>query len=88
MGNVLAKLQAGKEVRIAYLGGSITAQNGWRPKTLGWFAETFPKAKVSEINAAIGQCNKRGQRGLKSGQSAMRQCYAVIGKLHLQVHRG
>ena len=54
LGNVLAKLQAGKEVRIAYLGGSITAQNGWRPMTLEWFGKTFPKAKVSEINAAIG----------------------------------
>jgi len=52
--NVLAKLQAGDEVRIAYLGGSITAQAGWRPKTLAWFREQFPKAKVSEINAAIG----------------------------------
>jgi hypothetical protein len=52
--NVLAKLKAGAEVRIAYLGGSITAQDGWRPKTLNWFRENFPKAKVSEINAAIG----------------------------------
>ncbi len=54
LGNVLAKLKAGKEVRIAYLGGSITAQNGWRPKTLVWFREMFGKAKVQEINAAIG----------------------------------
>ncbi len=52
--NVLAKLQAGQDVRIAYLGGSITAQAGWRPKTLAWFAEQFPQATVSEINAAIG----------------------------------
>lgn len=52
--NVLAKLQAGDEVRIGYLGGSITAQAGWRPKTLAWFAEQFPQAKVGEINAAIG----------------------------------
>ncbi len=52
--NVLAKLEAGEEVRIGYLGGSITAQAGWRPKTLAWFAEQFPQAKVSEINAAIG----------------------------------
>ncbi len=52
--NVLAKLQAGEEVRIGYLGGSITAQAGWRPKTLGWFREKFSQAKVSEINAAIG----------------------------------
>jgi lysophospholipase L1-like esterase len=52
--NFLAKLSAGAEVRIAYLGGSITAQDGWRPKTLNWFRQHFPKARVSEINAAIG----------------------------------
>ena len=52
--NVLAKLNAGQEVRIAYLGGSITAAPGWRVKTLKWFQEQYPKAKVSEINAAIG----------------------------------
>jgi lysophospholipase L1-like esterase len=54
MPNVLAKLAAGQEVRIAYFGGSITAQAGWRVKTLKWFQEQYPKAKVSEINAAIG----------------------------------
>lgn len=33
--NFLAKAQkSGAEVRIAYLGGSITAQEGWRPRTL------------------------------------------------------
>ena len=52
--NVLTKLQAGREVQIACLGGSITAQAGWRPKILAWFAEQFPQAKVGEINAAIG----------------------------------
>ena len=52
--NVLSKLKGGAEMRIAYLGGSITAQDGWRPKTLNWFRERFPKAQVSEINAAIG----------------------------------
>lgn len=52
--NCLAKLERGEAVRIAYLGGSITAQDGWRPKTLKWFQEQYPKAQVSEINAAIG----------------------------------
>jgi len=52
--NVFAKLRSGKAVKIAYLGGSITAQNGWRPKTLGWFREQFPEAEVDQINAAIG----------------------------------
>lgn len=53
--NVFAKLQtAGSEVKIGYLGGSITAQAGWRVKSLKWFQEQYPSAKVSEINAAIG----------------------------------
>ena len=54
LGNVLAKLQSGGEVRIAYLGGSITAADGWRVKTRQWFAKQFPKATVKEIHAAIG----------------------------------
>lgn len=53
--NFLAKVaQAGAEVKIGYLGGSITAQQGWRPKTLAHFQATYPQAKISEINAAIG----------------------------------
>jgi lysophospholipase L1-like esterase len=53
--NFLARANTpGAEVRIAYFGGSITAQPGWRPKTLAHFQKAFPKAKFSEINAAIG----------------------------------
>lgn len=52
--NVFAKLQTAVPFRIAYLGGSITAQKGWRPKTLNWFRTNFPTARVEEINAAIG----------------------------------
>jgi len=54
MPNVLAKLRAGKEVAVAYLGGSITAQAGWRVQTLKWFQQTYPQATVREIHAAIG----------------------------------
>ena len=54
LGNVLGKLRRGEQVRIAYLGGSITAANGWRVKSRKWFAEAFPQANVSEIHAAIG----------------------------------
>ena len=52
--NFLAKAKESGEVRVAYLGGSITAQPGWRPKTLEWFKKNFPSAKFLEINAAIG----------------------------------
>lgn len=53
--NFFAKVtKPGSEVRIGYLGGSITAQQGWRPKTLAHFQKTYPQAHISEINAAIG----------------------------------
>ncbi len=52
--NVIQKWWTGQEVRIGYLGGSITAQNGWRPKTLAWFNQQHPNSKSVEINAAIG----------------------------------
>ncbi len=52
--NVMARLQAGGEVRIGYIGGSITAQPGWRPQTLELLKKQYPGAKISEINAAIG----------------------------------
>ena len=41
-------------MRVGYLGGSITAQNGWRVKSLAHFQSLHPKAKLTEINAAIG----------------------------------
>ncbi|MBX7211243.1 MAG: SGNH/GDSL hydrolase family protein [Verrucomicrobiaceae bacterium] len=52
--NVFSKLQKGGEVHVAYLGGSITAQPGYRVKTFGWFGKEHPQAKLVEINAAIG----------------------------------
>ncbi len=52
--NVFQKWGMGQEVRVGYLGGSITAQNGWRPKTLAWFNQQHPNCKSSEIYAAIG----------------------------------
>jgi len=54
LGNVMAKLEAGQAVRIAYFGGSITAAHGWRPKSLAWLRQQFPKAKIEETNATIG----------------------------------
>ncbi|MEK6795502.1 MAG: GDSL-type esterase/lipase family protein [Spirochaetota bacterium] len=51
--NFFAKMQAGGTVRIAYLGGSITAANGWRPKSVAWFKSQYPATEFVEINAAI-----------------------------------
>lgn len=54
LGRVFQKLKADDEVAIAYFGGSITAAPGYRVKTFKWFRDTFPNAKLREINAAIG----------------------------------
>ncbi|MFH1304068.1 MAG: SGNH/GDSL hydrolase family protein [Planctomycetota bacterium] len=54
LGNTLNKLKQNEEVRVAYLGGSITAAPGWRVKTTKWLQEAFPQAKIQEIHAAIG----------------------------------
>lgn len=51
--NFFAALAAGGPVRIAYVGGSITAANGWRPKSFEWFKSQYPDAELIEINAAI-----------------------------------
>lgn len=54
VGNFLAKLNAGRPVTVAYLGGSITAMNGWRSMTTDWLSKANPRARVTEVHAAIG----------------------------------
>ena len=54
MPNFLDKLKSGKPVKIAYLGGSITAQDGWRVQSLAYFKKMYPEAKAEQIHAAIG----------------------------------
>lgn len=52
--NFFAKALHGDSIKVAYLGGSITEQKGWRVYSLEWFKQRYPKAVFSEINAAIG----------------------------------
>jgi len=54
--NVLRKAGGGdgREIRVAYLGGSITAAPGWRVKSLEGFRKRYPGVTWSEIHAAIG----------------------------------
>ncbi len=52
--NFFARAQEGEGLRIGYLGGSITAQSGWRVTSREWLQRKFPKARFEEINAAIG----------------------------------
>ncbi len=52
--NFRAKVEAGGAVKIAYLGGSITAAPGWRVQSREWFARQYPEVQFEESNAAIG----------------------------------
>ena len=54
IGHVMKKIRAGEEVTVAYLGGSITAMNGWRNKTTAWLKAAYPHATFKEVHAAIG----------------------------------
>lgn len=52
--NFRTKVEAGQTVKIAYLGGSITAAPGWRVQSRDWIAQQYPQAKFEAIDAAIG----------------------------------
>ncbi len=52
--NLFAKLSDGQHVTIAYFGGSITAQPGYRSQTFQWFKDTWPRVKFTQVDAAIG----------------------------------
>ncbi len=52
--NFYKKLKAGKEVKIAFLGGSITrAGNGYRDQLLKSLREQYPSNSITEIMAAV-----------------------------------
>ena len=67
--NFFAKVKAGKPVKIAFLGGSITrAGNGYRDQILQWCRNQYPAADFGEIMAAVsgtgsdfGACRVRQQ---------------------------
>ncbi len=60
LAKVIKKLQAGEEVTVAYLGGSITQGSSagnslcYAKLTTNWLEEQFPSAKINYVNAGIG----------------------------------
>ncbi len=60
LAKVFKKAQAGEEITVAYLGGSITQGSSatfetcYARLTTDWIEKTFPKAKVNYVNAGIG----------------------------------
>ena len=60
LAKVLRRAQAGEEITVAYLGGSITQGSSAGPGacyadlTTKWLQEQFPDAKITAVNAGIG----------------------------------
>lgn len=48
-----ARAGAEHELRVAFLGGSITAADGWRTLTMTRLRELLPNTKLTEINAGL-----------------------------------
>lgn len=66
--NTIAKLKRGEDVTIAYVGGSNTEAETWRPLTTAWFKKTYPNAKITEValgvsgtKADLGACRIDGE---------------------------
>jgi hypothetical protein len=52
--NFRAKLTADEPVRIAYLGGSITAQSqGWRDQTFQYLEHKYPASSITQVDASL-----------------------------------
>ena len=60
LAKVIKMLQAGEDVTVAYLGGSITQGSSagnelcYARLTTNWLSEQFPSAKIQYVNAGIG----------------------------------
>ncbi|MDH7463177.1 SGNH/GDSL hydrolase family protein [Chitinophagaceae bacterium 26-R-25] len=53
--NFFEKIREGKQIKIGYLGGSITeAVGGWREQSLQKLQERYPAATFTGINAGVG----------------------------------
>ena len=55
--NFFNKIKNGEAVTIAFLGGSITLQPGWRSVTVDYFRKKYPNTIFTEINGAITGTN-------------------------------
>ena len=51
--NTFSKIQNNKELTVAFLGGSITYNHGWRDKVCQYLQETYPQTSFRFIPAGI-----------------------------------
>ena len=68
--NVFYKIKHQRQVRIGYIGGSITEMQGWRDLTFSWFRMNYPLTAFYQIDASIG--------GTGSGLGAFRMEHDLL----------
>lgn len=51
--NFFLRVRKDKTATVAFLGGSITAMQGWRDKVMDYLQRTYPETKFNFINAGI-----------------------------------
>ena len=65
--NSQLQFEKNKTGRVAFMGGSITQMNGYRPMVGNWLAKRFPKTKFEFVNAGISStCSTTGAFRLRS----------------------
>lgn len=53
--NFLRKVRQGKFIAtVAFIGGSVTERDCWRPQVMDLFRRRYPSVKFKEVNAGIG----------------------------------
>lgn len=57
--NYFHKIDSKTLVNVGFLGGSITQENGWRPKVMSWMRRNYSDNSFVEYNAAIGGTNSK-----------------------------
>lgn len=61
MANSLAAIKDRKQATIAFIGGSITEMNGYRPMMERWFQDSFPETEFEFVDAGISStCSTTG----------------------------
>lgn len=65
--NSQLQFEKNKTGRVAFMGGSITQMNGYRPMVADWLQKRYPKTKFEYVNAGISStCSTTGAFRLKS----------------------
>ena len=64
--NFFHKLKTEKEVRVAYIGGSITKAEGWRVRSSEWLKEQNPEIQIIAVEPPLGE-RVEGLRNIGEG---------------------